>query len=243
MIRGDHQFVAENVPLAGQVDRPAHCWARAADPDGPPESRVNAFVHESGGQVDGLVTWRPFGEFDLAGDLGGVTVLDLVAATPLAYRNLWAYLAGIDVVERIVLKARPVDEPARWFLADGRALRQTYTGDFLWVRLLDVAAALTARCYSTSGRVVLDVRDPSAEGFATGRWVLDGGPDGATCTPSTESPDLTLPSTVLASAYLGGYQLTPQAVAGRCEEHTSGAVARLDAMLATTPAPWCQTAF
>ena len=63
------------------------------------------------------------------------------------------------------------------------------------------SAALTARGYSRSGRLVLDVVDPG--GYAAGRFVLDASPDGTECHPAAgATADLTLPAGALASVLL-----------------------------------------
>jgi predicted acetyltransferase len=225
----------------GQIDRPAFWWKRSRDDSslGP----YNLFVHEQDGAVDGLLAWQPSGDFDIDGSMGTVDVVELIAATDVGYQNLWAYLSGLDVVETVKLANRPADEPIRWQLADGRALRETYAGDQVWARLLDVPAALSARGYRTPGRVVLEVVDDAEGGYARGRYVLDAGPDGASCTRTTESADVRLPATVLASVYLGGYRLRPIAAAGLVDEVTPGALERLDAMFAVSLEPWCATGF
>ena len=78
---------------------------------------------------------------------------------------------------------RSVDDPLHWQLVDGRALRAHDRSDFLWVRPLDVPALLSARRYPVERRVVLEVVDDM--GYANGRFALDGGPDGATCTKAS----------------------------------------------------------
>jgi predicted acetyltransferase len=170
-----------------------------------------------------------------------LVVDDLVAATPQAYTALWRTLLGMDNVVTVSAGMRPVDEPLGWFLLDGRAIRQRDRSDFTWLRVLDVPAALEARRYSVTGRVVLEVVDPM--GFAAGRWALDGGPDGATCARTDASADLTVPVTTLGSIYLGGYRLRTLAGAGLASEHTPGALATADAMFAGHVAPWCNTEF
>jgi predicted acetyltransferase len=114
----------------------------------------------------------------------------------------------------------------------------------MWLRLLDLPAALSARRYAVADRVVLEVIDDDIGGFATGRYVLDAGPDGATCTPSSAEPaDLLVHQRALAAAYLGGFSLRSQAIAGRIDEQKPGALRRADAMFATPMAPWCATGF
>ena len=62
--------------------------------------------------------------------------------------------------------------------------------DRLYVRILDTAAALEARGYQAEGRLVLDVVAPDGSDVGTdpavGRWVLEAGPDGASCRPAPQ---------------------------------------------------------
>lgn len=230
---------------AGEIDRPGLFWHRLLGRgfEKPTGEQYHWFLHEGPDGPDGLLAWRVTRDFELDGRYGAIEVPHLIAASELAYRNLWAYLGGIDMVDEITLTHRPVDEPIRWLLADGRALEQRYTGDFMWLALLDVPAALSRRGYAVEGRVVLDVVDDSTTGYAGGRVVLEAGPDGAECRPSTESPDLRLPARVLAASYLGGHTLAGFRAVGQLDELTPGATRRLDAMLATALAPAGQTGF
>ena len=85
--------------------------------------------------------------------------------------------------------------------------------DQIWLRLIDVAAALAARRYAVEGEVVLEVSD----GFtpeAGGRFRLRGGPDGAECARTDRAADLRLASADLASAYLGDARLRRPGLAG-----------------------------
>lgn len=226
---------------AGNIDRPHRWWSGMLGLDGYPEPRFDGkwpthVVHEGPDGPDGYVVW-------ITKD-PEVEVLDLCAATDSAYRALWAYVSSLDLVERVTLRRRPVDEPVRWLLPDGRALEQHETVDGAWVRLLDVPVALSARRYSAADRLVLDVLDDDVGGFGAGRYVLEGGPDGAKCLPSTvDSANLRVHQRALAAAYLGGYSLTAQAITGRVVELTPGALRRADAMFATPLAPWCATGF
>jgi predicted acetyltransferase len=76
-----------------------------------------------------------------------------------------------------------------------------------------------------------------------GRFELVGGPDGATCVPTTKAADITLPTATLATIYLGGAKLAELERAGRVEEHSEGAIALADAMFAAVRAPWCPMMF
>lgn len=234
---------------AGNIDRPRQWWDRRLGLGGYPSAEDGrklpvTVVREGAEGVDGFAAWAPTGTFDIDGTAGAIEVVDLCAASEAAYRDLWAYLTGMDLVGNITMSARPPDEPLRWLLPDGRTLRQTYAGDGLWLRFLDLPAALSARRYAVADRLVLDVIDDDIGGYAAGRFVLDAGPDGAQCTPSTvDSADLRVHQRALAAAYLGGFSLRAQAITGRVDEFTPGALRRADAMFATPLAPWCATHF
>ncbi|MDP9092093.1 MAG: GNAT family N-acetyltransferase [Actinomycetota bacterium] len=232
---------------SGQVSRPGDWWPRRLGLDGRQTLQrgktPNVYLHESNHGPDGLLWWASEREFDVTGNLGAITVSDLVASTDVAYRDLWAYLGGIDAVEEITLARRPIDEPVRWLLSDGRALRQTHAGDDVWIRLLDVCASLAGRSYAASGRLVLDVVDDDGTGYAAGRFLLEADGGDSACRPTEQSPDLRLTQRRLASIYLGGFSLRQLAIGGGIEELTSGAIQRADAMFATELAPWNATNF
>jgi predicted acetyltransferase len=241
-------FAAARRQRVGQLDRRDPWWPRVLRLDGHAivsETPRTWLVHHGPGGPDGLLSWKPTRDSDLSGRLGALRVHDLIAATDAAYRDLWAYLGGIDLISEIELTERPVDEPIRWLLGDGRALQQRDTVDFLWVRLLDVPAALSARAYAVPGRIVLDVVDDDLGGYGTGRVLLDADTDAgqATCRPTTEPADLRLSQRALASIYLGGHCLRTRTLVGDLEEFTTGAIDRVDTMFGIAAAPWNQTWF
>lgn len=229
----------------GQVDRHDPWWARRLGQDGyaTTEPEPTWILHEGAAGADGMLGWTVRRDFGLNDNLGEVEVLDFVATGDDAYRDLWAYLCGIDAVEAIVLRGRPVDEPIRWLLRDGRALAQQTVSDFLWVRLLDVPAALSARGYAVPGRVVLDVVDGAVSGYGAGRVLLEAGAEDAMCVRSDEPADLRIDQRALAAIYLGGHRLRAVAFGGGVEELSPGSLDRVDAMFGTNLAPWTQTGF
>jgi len=167
---------------------------------------------------------------------------DLQTVTADAYLGLWRYMAEVDLLTEVTVEMRRVDEPLGWMLVDARkALRQTMRADFLWVRTLDTPRMLEARRYSVEGRAVLDVDDPL--GMAGGRFVLEGGPDGARCRPTDAAPDLSLSMLALGAISLGGVSLHTLHAAGRVQEDTPGAVARCERLFHWPIAPWCSTFF
>lgn len=126
-------------------------------------------------------------------------------------------------------------------LADPRALRSRWS-DGLWLRLMNVPAALSARHYAVTDAVVVEVTDRLCH-HNTGSWRLDVASDGAECTFTDAAPHLRLEIADLSSVYLGGLSVQRLVRAGCVVEATRGAAARLDRMLAIDPAPWCPQEF
>ena len=162
-------------------------------------------VYEGASGVEGYVAYRV--NHDWAAPLGGgiLKVVELMATTPDAYRGVWTYCFSVDLVSRIQARHRPIDDPLPWMLADYRRL-DARPSDALWLRLVDVDAALSARHYSAEGNIVFEVADANCP-WNAGRHHLDAGPDGATSSPTDAEPDLRLDVRDLGAAYLGGVEL------------------------------------
>jgi predicted acetyltransferase len=200
-----------------------------------------AIYHSVDGQPEGYVRYKAKEEWDDMRPNALLTVEELAATSPAAYHQLWQYCCSVDWVTRVEAPDRSVDEPLPWLVADGRMIRQKARFDFMWLRVLDVAAALSARTYAVEGRVTIEVVDPL--GLAQRRYVLAGGPGGATATRTTASADLTLSVSTLGSVYLGGFSLRTLARAGLVDEHRPGALATADALFGSSVTPWCSTWF
>ncbi len=233
----------------GEMSRPKSRWEeelRDLPASRAGSSALFIAVHEGGGGPDGFVTYRHKNIWGIdTHRLPGnqVVVEALCGATPEVEAALWQFLTQIDLVKTLVLPVRPVDDPIRWRLAEPRQLKVTSAGDWLWARLLDIPAALSARRYRTRGELVLEVSDPLRPNCA-GTFHLEGGPDGAACRRvSSNTPDLTLGAAELGSLYLGGVAPSALAMAGRIDEHTPGALAKADALLQIDPRPFCNTMF
>ncbi len=167
---------------------------------------------------------------------------ELHALSDVASADLWRFLATLDWVSTIRAERRSPSDRLPWLLVNARAADVSEVGDGLWVRVFDVAEALSARTYEREGRIVLDVVDREADGGRQ-RVLLDAGPDGATCRPTTESADLTLDVGALSAAYLGGPRLRDTVVATGVDEHRPGALLAAEALLRTADEPWCSTFF
>jgi predicted acetyltransferase len=188
---------------------------------------------------EGFVAYRMKGGWDAHGQPDGVVRVDsLVSATDAARAALWRHVCSLDLARRVEAAGRPPDDPLRWLLTDPRAVAVTATFDNLWVRILDVPRALSARTYAAEGRVVLEVSD-AFRPQTGGCYALEDGE----CAATAAAPDLSLAVEDLGSAYLGGVPFSMLAAAGRVREHTAGALARADALFRSHPLPWNQSHF
>ena len=179
---------------------------------------------------------------DWLGDAAEIAVLDLQATTPESYRELWRHLASLDLVGTVSWSDASVDEPLPWLLTDPRPVTAGTSREMLWLRVLDVPAALTARRYPVTDRVVLQVHDPA--GHAAGTWLLDASdPTAPVVAATTVDADVALDATTLGSLYLGGVDPRVLARAGRLSELTPGAAGRLARLFAPPSVPWNGTRF
>jgi predicted acetyltransferase len=203
------------------------------------------YLYEVDGTAEGYALYRPKGEWDDRGPKGQLQVIEAVALTPRAVRAVWTFLFGIDLMRTISAERQPVPHPLQLALADPRALGLG-AGDGIWVRLVDLPAALAARRYWSAGELVLEVADAFCP-WNAGRWRLaargEPGEAAARIERTDAAPDLALDVADLAAAYLGTFRFSELARAGRAVEVVPGALARADALFASDRAPWCMTMF
>jgi predicted acetyltransferase len=189
---------------------------------------------------DGYVSYRIKEDWN-AGDPQHIClVVDYAPVTDEAHAALWQTLLAMDLVGTIESYRLPLDDPLPLLLDDPRGVDTTHLGDGLWVRPTDVAALLGSRCYGVDIECVLDVRDPL---LGDGRFLITGGPDGATCTPSGRPADLTLAVAEVGALCLGGERLARLARAGRVGYQDAALLRRLDLAFLADREPAYGTAF
>jgi predicted acetyltransferase len=132
----------------------------------------------------------------------------------------------------------PVDHPLPLLVDRMNKLRLS-VWDALWLRVVDVPAALAGRAYASSGAVTVEV--PSDPHFPenVGRWTVEGGE----VRRSRSRPDVRLAVDGLGSAFLGGIPFAQLVRGGRAEEGTRGGIGRADGAFRASAAPWCAEIF
>ncbi|ADI08188.1 hypothetical protein SBI_05068 [Streptomyces bingchenggensis BCW-1] len=193
------------------------------------------------GSVDGLLAYTSDDKWEGKRPHDTAEVLEMLAATPAAERALWHFLFSVDWVTHVTTDYRPPDDVLPLLLGDPRAAQVMTYADFLWLRPLDVPRLLEARTYPVAGSLVLELSDRA--GLAGGRYLLDAGPDGATCAPTTRSADLTMDIGELGTLWLGDESAVRLAALGRVTEEREGAAALADLLLRTSRRPWCPDIF
>jgi predicted acetyltransferase len=167
---------------------------------------------------------------------GTVDVRELAAADPATLLALARRLVDFDLTASVTINGRGTDDPLVWWAGGPRALG-VKAFDSLWLRLIDVGAALTARGYSSACNVVLDVVDPTCP-WNQRAWRLTVDEDGvATCRPTADNADLRLPVQALGAAFLGSRSLASQADQGLVTELTAGSVRLLSRAMSSDREP------
>ncbi|MFF7448201.1 MULTISPECIES: GNAT family N-acetyltransferase [unclassified Streptomyces] len=231
--------------LPGAVSRTERWWqieTGAVHLDRAPWVEPFYAVYRSAtGEVEGMAAYRCDEVWEDKQPAETATVRWLIATTPAAERALWLHLCSIDWVTKVRSGWRGPEDLLPLFLPDPRAARITTQADWLWVRILDVVRALQARTYDGEGALVLEVTDRA--GPAGGRYLLEAGADGASCTATTRAADLTLDVGDLARLWLGDESAARLIALGRVREERAGAGRMADALLRTPGRPWCPDMF
>ncbi|WP_335936323.1 GNAT family N-acetyltransferase [Streptomyces sp. PTD5-9] len=234
--------------VAGRPGTPAHGpgWERKPMVDPPGErqgaSAQQCVLAERDGELVGYVTYHIKPEWEPSGPKGTVTVKDLGALDPAAYAALWRFVFDIDLTSTVVARNRPVDDAVLHLVSDVRRCN-ILIRDALYVRLVELGAALEARTYQAPVDVVFEVEDAFCP-WNAGRWRLTGDAKGAaTCRRTDEAADLALSARELGAAYLGGESLTALAAAGRVRELRPGALAEASRAFSSDVAPWLPQGF
>jgi predicted acetyltransferase len=217
-------------------------WWEQRELKDPEERREGAgpkrwIVYEGDGESAGYAAYRHKPGWEEGSTVAELRVIEALATVPGALREIWAYLLAIDWKATVKAFLLPPDHPLFLLLANPRRLRYRM-GDGLWVRLVDVGAALSGREYPADGSIVFDVKDDFCP-WNEGRWKLEDGRASRT----DDDADIALSAQSLGSAYLGGISFTALADTGRVEALTDHALRRADALFRWDRHPWCPEIF
>lgn len=217
--RGSHARTAFYPPmLSGAWD-----WEKSA-----PDPAMRAAVHLSPtGQPDGVLTYKVV-------DYTTVRVFDLLATGPDAELGLWHFVASIDLTTKATYGAFQPGQALPWALTDRRAITVTKDRDVIWLRVLDVVAALESRGWDAEGAITLGVRD--AMGYTEGTYRVSVADGRASVERTTDTPDATCDVDALGSAFHGLVGFATLARAGRVDG-SPASIAALNALFRVDEPP------
>jgi predicted acetyltransferase len=224
----------------GMIARSAEWWRlrRLADPE---HRRMGAGVmhrvvllHD--GEPQGYALYRLNQQFEGGSSVGSINVIEAIGASLEATRDIWRFVFDIDWVARVKATVLPLDHPLLLLAARPRELR-FLVHDGVWVRLVDVPAALAARRLG-AGEAVIELSDEFCP-WNAGRWRVSA----AGTERTTAAAELACDVTALGSVYLGGFTFRQLARGGRVRELREGALARADGLFPSDRAPWCPEIF
>ena len=193
------------------------------------------FARRVGGDV-GFALFRRSDKWERARPAGELRTWALVG-DPAVRLALLRRLVDFDLMSTVKVGTVGAEDPLLLWAGGPRATSDVATYDSLWLRLVDLPAALQARSWSARCDVVLEVADTAAP-WNEGTWRVRADATGeATVERTTAEADVRLRTEALGGAYLGGSNLLALHRAGLIEERRPGAVAELWRAMRTDLAP------
>jgi predicted acetyltransferase len=187
------------------------------------------------GRPEAYALYRLHVSFENGLPTGFTNVIEAMGASPEATREIWRFLLDIDWMNSIKAGLLPIDHPLFFLLAEPRRMGFRAL-DGVWVRLVDVEAALAARSYGEGQSLVIEVRDAFCP-WNEGRYSVPEAKQ------TDAEPDLRVDVATLGSVYLGGFTFAELARALQFEELSPGAISRADTLFRADRAPWCPEIF
>lgn len=240
----EHVYAAIRTVRAGMPARPGLWWQRiVADPkarrDG--ASALGAVVVADGAGPRAYALYCTKSAWEGGSPRGEIRVREHGSLDAAAAHELWRLLLNVDLVATVSHQNMAVDDVLMQLLDDPRRARPALQ-DSLYVRLVDLPAALAARSYATDYEGVVQVSDDLAP-WNAGRWRLSLHADGAGCDRTDAEPDLVVDVRALGAAYLGSTSLSPLVAAGQIQERRPGSAAALGRAMRHEPLAHCTFIF
>jgi predicted acetyltransferase len=232
-------YDAVRAEVPGFVARGSEVWelTRLADPEHWRRGAGPKFVAvvEFDGKPAGYAIYRIKSDWQDGFSRSHVRLIEAIATSPVATRELYRFVYGIDLVVRVEGRYDP-GSPLFLMVSDPRSLHlKVFEG--LWLRFVDLEAALGGRTYAGDDAVVVDVRDSFCP-WNAGRWRI-----GKTVERTDDEAELELDTADLASAYLGAFDFNELAAAERVRELKPGALQRATDLFRTSRPPYCPEDF
>ena len=232
-----YDSVRRDVP--GFVARDSAVWelTRLADPEHWRRGSGPKFfaVIELDGAAVGYAIYRVKSDWQEGYSQSQVRLVEAIATSPAATRELYRFIYGIDLVVRVQGRYDP-GSPLFLMVTDPRSLHLRVS-EGLWLRFVDLEAALAGRTYAGHDSVVIEVEDSFCPWYA-GRWRV-----GQNVERTDDEADLELDTADLASVYLGAFDFNELGGAERVRELKPGALQRATDLFCTPRPPYCPEDF
>src|SRR6266852_121050 len=232
-----YDSVRRDVP--GFVSRGSDVWelTRLADPEHWRRGAGPKFfaVIEIDGAAAGYAIYRIKSDWQDGYSQSEVRLVEAIATSPAATRELYRFIYGIDLVVRIQGRYDP-GSPLFLMVTDPRGLHLKVS-EGLWLRFVDLEAALAGRTYAGHDSIVIEVEDSFCP-WNAGRWRV-----GETVERTDGEADLELDTADLASVYLGAFDFNELGAAERVRELKPGALQRATDLFRTPRPPYCPEDF
>jgi predicted acetyltransferase len=225
--------------VPGFVARDSAVWelTRLADPEHWRRGAGPKFfaVIEIDGAVVGYAIYRVKSDWQEGYSQSQVRLVEAIATSPAATRELYRFIYGIDLVVRVHGRYDP-GSSLFLMVTDPRSLHLKVS-EGLWLRFVDLEAALAGRSYAGADSVVIEVEDSFCP-WNGGRWRV-----GESVERTDDEADLELDTADLASVYLGAFDFNELGAAERVRELKPGALQRATDLFRTPRPPYCPEDF
>ncbi len=225
------------------IARSEEGWRAIFEPDAP-ETKYQrmAIYRNKSGEPRGymFLTNREEDDFE-PGPNQFLTVGDFTALDVDAYRGMWEFLAGHDLVREVTMERVPEDDPAALMLLEPRTLRRR-TGDAMWLRVADAELALGQRPYGAAGALTLRVVDELCD-WNEGTYRVESDGVASEVSRVDGEADLVVPVERLAQLISGYASASELARLDLIEARDASVLSTADAMFATAYRPFCQDGF
>ena len=232
-------FVADRM---GYLHRARPLWLHNAFEEREADGPVHIALSRGASGPDGYAVYTlREGRRDHPARSQEIFVRDLAWLSPGAYRSLWMYFKRHDLVGRVSWNSAPSDDPAIEYFLEPRLLEARDNEGF-WLRLVDVAAALKGRGWTSDGEISITVREDSLAPWNTGSYRLTVSGGTADVAPCPTGTDIEISVKALASLYTGRRSARELSAWGLLNGDAD-AVQRADNLFATRHAPHCPDHF
>ena len=207
----------------------------------PPERREGGgpkrfALLELDGEPQAYAIYRHNPKWDEGSSAARLGIVEAIGATPRGTAEIWRFLLDIDWQASISADLLPIDHPLFFLLAKPRRMKYRL-GDGVWVRIVDVGAALSARSYATTTKSCSRSPTRSARGTK-----VAGSSRAARASERTTPPTCAATSTRSAPSISAASRSPSSRGASAWRSSRDGAIDRADRSSAAV-APWCPEIF